>query len=113
MGKTTVLLVEDHEVVRSGLRALIQTHSDIEIVAEASDGKAAVELARKLSPDVIVMDISMPELNGLEATNQILRNTSNAKVLVLSSYDNIECVDELMQAGAKGFLSKRSAADHL
>ena len=98
MGKTTVLLVEDHEVVREGLRALLQTQADIEIVGEAPDGKAAVELAGRLSPDVVVMDISLPELNGLDATRQILRKAPNTKVLVLSSYDSIECVDELIQA---------------
>jgi DNA-binding NarL/FixJ family response regulator len=113
MGKTTVLLVEDHEVVREGLRALLQTQADIEIVGEAPDGKAAVELAGRLSPDVVVMDISLPELNGLDATRQILRKAPSTKVLVLSSYDSIECVDELIHAGAKGFLSKRSAANEL
>lgn len=107
------MLVEDHEVVRDGLRALLKTQADIEIVGEVSDGKAAVALAQKLSPDVVVMDVSMPELNGLDATRQILRKASNTKVLVLSSYDNIECVEELMHAGAKGFLNKRSAANQL
>jgi DNA-binding NarL/FixJ family response regulator len=73
MGKTTVLLVEDHEVVREGLRALLSTQSDIEVVGEASDGCAAVTMAREMAPDVVVMDVSLPEQNGFRATLQIGR----------------------------------------
>lgn len=110
MQKITVLLAEDHQVVREGLRALLKTEQDIEIVGEAWNGNQAVELARKTTPDVVVMDISMPELNGLEATRQLKRTVPDTKVLVLSSYDELECVDEMIGAGVTGFVSKRSAA---
>src|SRR5579862_3104488 len=110
MQRITVLLAEDHQVVREGLRALLKTEQDIEIVAEAWTGNQAVELARRTIPDVVVMDISMPEMNGLEATRQIKRAVPDTKVLVLSSYDELECVDEMVGAGVIGFVSKRSAA---
>jgi DNA-binding NarL/FixJ family response regulator len=111
MQKITVLLAEDHQVVREGLRALLRAEQDIEIVAEAWNGWQAVELTRNKSPDVVVMDISMPELNGLEATRQIKRARPETKVLVLSTYDSLECVDEMIGAGVTGFVSKRSAAN--
>ena len=113
MGKTTVLLVEDHEVVREGLRALLRTQADIEVVGEASDGCAAVTMAREMSPDVVVMDVSLPEQNGFRATLQIKRASKQTQVLVLSSYDDLECVEQMIDAGATGFLSKRSAATQL
>jgi DNA-binding NarL/FixJ family response regulator len=113
MQKISVLLADDHQVVREGLRALLQAELDIEIVGEAWNGSEAVELARKLFPEVVVMDISMPELNGLDATRQIKRLVPDTKVLVLSSYDELECVDEMIDAGVTGFLSKRSAAAQL
>jgi DNA-binding NarL/FixJ family response regulator len=113
MQKITVLLVDDHQVVREGLRALLQAEQDIEIVGEACNGSQAIELASKTVPAVVVMDISMPELNGLDATRQIRRTVPDSKVLVLSSYDDLECVDEMIDAGVSGFLSKRSATTHL
>jgi DNA-binding NarL/FixJ family response regulator len=113
MQKITVLLAEDHQVVREGLKALLQLEQDIQIVGEARNGNEAVDLARSLAPDVVVMDISMPELNGLEATRQIKREARETRVLALSSYDELECVDEMVDAGVTGFLSKRTAANHL
>jgi DNA-binding NarL/FixJ family response regulator len=113
MGKTTVLLVEDHEIIREGLRALLDTQQDIEVVGEASNGREGVSLARNISPDVVVMDISMPELNGFEATRQINQAVPGTKVLVLSSYDDLDCVEALIEVGASGFLSKRSASNQL
>jgi DNA-binding NarL/FixJ family response regulator len=113
MGKISVLLVEDHSVVREGLRALLQTQPDIEVVGEAGDGLEAVKLARKIAPEVVVMDISMPVLNGLEASRQILRASPSTKILVLSSYDDSNCVEEMTEAGVKGFLSKRTAGSYL
>jgi DNA-binding NarL/FixJ family response regulator len=109
--KITILLAEDHHVVREGLRALLQTQPDLEIVGEADNGSQAVELARNTSPEVVVVDISMPELNGLEATRQIKQALPETKVLVLSSYDDLEYVDEMITAGATGFVSKRSTAN--
>src|SRR6476646_10551540 len=103
MQKLTVLLVEDHEVIREGIRALLKTQLDIEVVGEATDGRQAVALARETSPAVVVMDVSMPELNGLDATRQIKRALPDTKILILSSYDELEGVDELLKAGALGF----------
>jgi DNA-binding NarL/FixJ family response regulator len=113
MEKITVLLADDHQVVREGLRSLLQTHPDLEVVAEAGNGCEAVRSAREKRPAVVVMDISMPEMNGLEATRQIRRAVPDARILVLSSYDDLECVDEMADAGVSGFLSKRSAANQL
>jgi len=113
MEKIKVLLVDDHTVVRQGLRVLLEVEPDITIVGEAETGRQAVQLVRKLSPDVIVMDIAMPNLNGLEATRQILKETPNAKVLVLSSYSDDEYVHQLTEAGAAGYLLKQTAATEL
>jgi len=113
MEKITVLLCEDHQVVREGLRSLLQSQPDIQVVGEAANGSEAVVLARRLLPQVVLMDISMPGTNGLEATRQIKREVADAHILVLSSYDELECVDELINSGAVGFLSKRSAANQL
>jgi DNA-binding NarL/FixJ family response regulator len=113
MQKISVLLVDDHEVVRAGIRALLSAEQDIQVIGEASTGHEGVSLARKMAPDVVVMDISMPELNGLEATRQIKQALPDTKVLVLSSYDDLDCVEAMIEAGIKGFLSKRSASDQL
>lgn len=113
MGKTTVVLVEDHEVVREGIRALIKPEADIEVVGEARDGRSAVTVTRELVPNVVVMDISLPEQNGLEATLQIKRASRTTRVLVLSSYDDLTCVEQMFEAGATGFVSKCSAANQL
>ena len=113
MKRITVLLADDHVVVRQGLCALLTSEGDIEVVAEAENGRQAVALAKKTSPDVVVMDVAMPLLNGAEATRQILKNVPGSKVLVLSSYGDDECVSQLMQAGAAGYLLKQSAANDL
>ena len=113
MKKIGVLLVDDHTVVRQGLRALLRAEDDLEVVGEAENGRQAVMLARKSPPDVVVMDVAMPMLNGLEATRQILRNTPSTKVLVLTSYSDDECVEQMMRAGATGFLMKQTAANDL
>ncbi len=98
-------------MVREGLRALLQPQPDIQIVGEASNGTEAVDLARKTLPEVAVVDISMPELNGLDVTRQIKQAVPRTKVLALSSYDDLECVDEMLAAGAAGFVSKVSGAN--
>ena len=113
MRKIAVLLVDDHTVVRQGLRALLSSEDDIEVVGEAENGRQAVTLARKTTPDVVVMDVAMPLLNGLEATRQILKILPASKVLVLTSYGDDDCVQQLMQAGAVGYLIKQTAANDL
>ena len=111
--KITVLLADDHTVVRQGLRALLEAEGDIAIVGEAGTGRRAVELARQLQPDVVVMDIAMPLLNGLEATRQIVGQVPSTRVLILSSYSDDEYVDQVTEAGAAGYLLKHTAATEL
>lgn len=113
MKKISVLLAEDHTVVRQGLRSLLSAEPDIEVVGEAENGREAVQLARQLSPDVVVMDIAMPQLNGLEATRQIVNEGLPTRVLILSSYADDEYVQQLTEAGALGYLIKQSAANDL
>src|ERR1041385_6833034 len=113
MQKITVLLVDDHTVVRQGLRALLVSEGDIEIVGEAGDGRQAVQLVKKLMPDVVVMDIAMPHLNGLEAARQVTHTAPSTKVLVLSSYSDDGYVQQLTEAGAAGYLVKQTAANEL
>jgi len=113
MKKISVLLVDDHTVVRQGLRALLQAKEDIEVIGEAENGRKGVMQARKTPPDVVVMDVAMPLLNGLEATRQIIKLVPGTKVLVLTSYGDDECVEQLMRAGAAGYLIKQTAANDL
>jgi DNA-binding NarL/FixJ family response regulator len=113
MKKITVLLVDDHTVVRQGLRALLKAEEDLEVIGEAENGRQAVVMAGKTSPDVVVMDVAMPLLNGVEATRQILKRVPGAKVLVLTSYGDDECVEQLVRSGATGYLLKQTAADDL
>src|SRR5215831_2577170 len=113
MKNLRVLLVDDHTVVRQGLRALLEVEPDITVVGEAETGRQAVQLAGKLRPDVVVMDIAMPVLNGLEATRQIIKMVPGAKVLALSSYSDDEYIYQLTEAGAVGYLLKQTAAADL
>ena len=113
MQKIRVLLADDHTVVRQGLRALLEAEPDIVVAGEADTGRLAVQLTAKLLPDVVVMDIAMPMLNGLEATRQIIKDTPTAKVLVLSSYSDDEYVHQLTESGAAGYLLKQTAAADL
>jgi len=113
MRKIRVLLADDHTVVRQGLRALLAAEEDIEIVGEAENGRQAIQLVKKLLPDVAVIDIAMPVLNGLEATRQITRSVPATKVLILSSYSDDEYVQQLTEAGAAGYLVKQTAANEL
>jgi DNA-binding NarL/FixJ family response regulator len=108
-----VLIVDDHTVVRQGLRALLSIQEDIEVVGEAENGRQAVQLAAKAMPDIVIMDVVMPLMNGLEGTRQILGCVPNAKVLVLSSYGDDDYVQQLIHAGASGYLVKQTAADNL
>jgi len=109
----TVLLADDHMLVRQGLRALLETEEGIQVVGEAATGRQAVQMARNLLPDVVVMDIAMPLLNGLEATRQICKELPSAKVVILSSHSDDEYVFQLAQAGAIGYLVKQTAATEL
>ena len=111
--KITVILADDHTVVRQGLRALLSAEGDMEIVGEAENGRQAIQLAKKFLPDVAVIDIAMPVLNGLEATRQITRAVPSTKVLILSSYSDDEYVQQLTEAGAAGYLVKQTAANDL
>jgi len=113
MEKIRVVLADDHTVVRQGLRALLAAEGDIEVVGEAENGRQAIQLVKKLLPDVAVIDIAMPVLNGLEATRQITRSVPSTKVLILSSYSDDEYVQQLTEAGAAGYLVKQTAANEL
>ena len=113
MAPFRILLADDHEVVRTGLRALLEEQSGWEVVAEAVDGRDAVEKASKLKPDAVVIDIAMPSLNGLEAVRQILKAVPNAKVLVLTMYDSDPLIQQVLQAGARGYLLKSDAGRDL
>jgi DNA-binding NarL/FixJ family response regulator len=113
MPKITILLADDHTVVRQGLRALLAAEADIEVVGEADTGRQAVQFTKKLLPDVVVMDIAMPQLNGLEATRQIIHEVPSTKVIILSSYSDDEYVEQLTDAGAIGYLLKQTAANDL
>jgi DNA-binding NarL/FixJ family response regulator len=113
MKKITVLLAEDHTVVRQGLRSLLTAEPDIDVVGEAANGRQAVQMAQQLKPDVVLMDISMPQLNGLEATRQIMSEGIPTRMLILSSYADDEYVHQLTEAGASGYLVKQTAAGEL
>jgi DNA-binding NarL/FixJ family response regulator len=108
-----ILLVDDHRLMRYGLRSLISHTPDMEIVAEAENGRVAVELARELSPDVIIMDIEMPDLNGIEATRHIVTESPEIKVIVLSMHSDRQVIAEMLKAGAKAYLLKDSEPDEL
>ena len=110
---TRVLLVDDHPLFREGVRALLSAEPDIEVVGEAADGKQAIELAGKLSPDIIVMDLVMPGMNGLQAARQLHDKFPDIKVLILSMYDDDEYVCQILKAGASGYVLKRAASDDL
>jgi two-component system response regulator NreC len=108
-----VLLADDHKIVRDGLRVLIERCHDMQVIAEAEDGRKALQLARKHKPDVVIMDISMPDLNGIDATRQILEEVPGAKVIALSMHSDKQFVDGMLRAGAVGYLLKDCAADEL
>jgi two-component system response regulator NreC len=111
--KTRILLADDHQILRQGLRLLLSTQRDFEVVAEASDGRAAVELAQRLSPHVVVMDIAMPGLNGIEATRQIVDRVSDTRVIALSAHPERRLISEVLKAGGSGYLLKESAFEEL
>lgn len=108
-----VLLADDHKIVRDGLRTLLEKHADIAVLGEAEDGREALQLAGKLSPDVVVMDIAMPELNGIEATRQILSEHPGIKIVALSMHSDKRFVSEMLKAGASAYLLKDCAFEEL
>ena len=113
MKKIRVLIVDDHTLVRAGIRSLLALVADIEVVGEASDGKEALEKVRKLAPDVVLMDLAMPVMGGLEATRRIRREFQGIKVLALTQYDDSEYVIPVIEAGACGFVTKMAAFSEL
>ena len=110
---TRVLLVDDHTMFREGVRALLGGYDDIEVIGEASDGREAIDKVVELCPDVVLMDIAMPGLGGLEATLEISKLRPESRVLILSQYDNREYVLPILKAGAKGYVLKHAAATDL
>jgi DNA-binding NarL/FixJ family response regulator len=108
-----ILVADDHEVVRKGLLAMLQQQPEWQVCGEASDGREAVTKAAELNPDVIVLDIGMPTLNGLEATRQILKTNPRTKILILTLHDSDQLVQDVLDAGARGFLLKSDAARDL
>lgn len=113
MNTIRVLLIEDHAIVRAGLRALLQASADIQIIGEAQNGQEGVRAAQTLRPDLILLDLGMPRLNGIQAARQIIRASPRAKVLVLSGYSDEQHVREAMAAGVAGYVLKQSAGTDL
>ncbi|HID86344.1 MAG TPA: response regulator transcription factor [Anaerolineae bacterium] len=113
MSKIRVLLADDHTILREGIRALLAAQPDIEVVGEAANGREAVARARELQPDVVLMDIAMPLLNGLEATRRIKKEHPEIGVLVLTMHDSQEYVSQILRAGASGYVIKEAAAEDL
>jgi two-component system, NarL family, response regulator NreC len=111
--KITIVVADDHTIVRRGLVTLLSSHPEMEVVGEVGNGRAAVEQAIAKEPDLVLMDVGMPELNGLEATRQLKKYSPDTKVLVLSGYDNDEYVREIVLSGANGYLLKNAAPEEL
>ncbi len=113
MARIRVLIADDHAIVREGVRALLTLSDDIEVVGEAADGRQAVEAARGLRPDVILMDIAMPGLGGLEATLEIRNENPEARILVLTQYEDREYIRRFLKAGVSGYVLKKAAGSEL
>lgn len=113
MRKIRVLIVDDHTLVRDGIRALLELVADVEVVGEATNGKEALERVAQLAPDVVLMDLAMPIMGGLEATRRIRRQFPGTKVLALTQYDDSEYVVPIIEAGARGFVTKMAAFSEL
>jgi two-component system, NarL family, response regulator NreC len=109
----SILLVDDHQIVRSGLKNLFDDQQDMKVIAEAENGRAAVQLVKELLPDIVVMDITMPDLNGVEATRKIMHESPRSKVIALSEHSDRRFVSEALKAGAVGYLPKASPFEEL
>lgn len=108
-----LVLVDDHPMFRKGLRLMIDLEEDLKVIGEANDGLEAIEQVRELKPDIVVMDINMPNLNGIDATRKILEESPKTKVLVLSIHSSQQYVESVLEAGATGYLLKESAPEEL
>jgi len=113
MSKLRILLADDHALIREGLKALINAQADMEVVGEAGDGLAAYKAAKELQPDLIIMDVSMPEMNGAKATERLKQELPDTKVLALTVHEDNGYLRQLMKAGASGYVLKRAAAEDL
>lgn len=111
--RTKIILADDHKIIREGLRSLIEKQPDMEVIAEAQDGLTTVNLVQKLKPDVVIMDIGMPEMNGIDATTKITTEYKNVKVIALSMHSDRRFVMQMLKAGAAGYLLKDSAFEEL
>ena len=110
---TRIIIVDDHGIIREGLKVLLEKHNDIEVVGQANDGWSATELARELKPDIVIMDITMPNLNGIDAAKQILELGKKIKVIALSIHSSRHFVADMLKAGASGYVLKESLFDEL
>ena len=113
MPELRVLIVDDHAILREGIRSLLERQADIRVVGEAGDGRQALALVAEHRPDIVLMDINMPDMNGLEATHLIVEQYPDIKVLILTQHDNHEYINSLLQAGAAGYVLKRSGGREL
>ncbi len=108
-----VFIADDHGIIRDGIRALLYSESDIEVIGVAENGRQAIELITKLNPDVVLMDVSMPELNGIDATRQLMKEFPTLRILALSTYSDHRYVSEMLHAGAAGYILKDGVFDEL
>jgi two-component system response regulator NreC len=113
MEKIKILLVDDHAIMRDGIKALLSIYDDIEVVGEASEGREAIEMARELNPDVVVMDISMPGMDGLEVTRRLTKRNPGMKVIILTQHDNREYILSAIKVGAAGYIPKKALGSDL
>jgi NarL family two-component system response regulator LiaR len=113
MGGIRVLIVDDHAILREGIRALLSLYSDIEVVGEASDGLEAINKTRQLSPNIVLMDVAMPGLGGLEATREIHKQNPNSRVVILTQHDDTEYIFPILKAGAAGYILKKAVGTEL
>jgi DNA-binding NarL/FixJ family response regulator len=113
MMKTLVMIVDDHQIVRDGLKAILLNEQEIEVIAEAENGRNALQLAEKFKPEIVIMDIAMPDMNGIDATRRITAEHPGAKILILSMHHDTRLIIEVFNAGARGYLLKDCAAKEL